>query len=176
MLTGSNDKKVIKLFFDGPGERLHVREVARRTGLSPPGAMKILRRLKSEELVIEEPDNVVVNYRGNYDSSRFVALKRSTNLFSLYACGLIELLSEHYAAPECIVLFGSYARGEDTNKSDIDIAIVTGVDNEPDLQKYEKKLNRKISIHTIRNLKEADHNFLNSLANGIVLSGYLEVT
>jgi predicted nucleotidyltransferase len=176
VLTGCNDEKVIKLFFEGPGERLHVREVARRTGLSPPGAMKILRRLKNEGLLIEEPNNVVVNYRGNYDSSRFVALKRLTNLFSLYECGLIEELSKHYSLPECIVLFGSYARGEDTTRSDIAIAIVTEMDDVPQLHKYEKKLNRKISIHTISNLKEEDSNFRNSLANGIVLSGYLEVT
>lgn len=86
--------KILRLFFNGPGESLHVREVARRAGLSPPGAMKILKHLKSENLVTEEPNNVVVNFRGNYDNPGFVALKRSINLYSLYANGLVDALSE----------------------------------------------------------------------------------
>lgn len=176
MLTASNEEAVLKLFFDGPGERLHVREVARRTGLSPPGAMKILKQLKTEDLVIEEPRNVVVNYRGNYDNPHFIALKRSLNLYSLYTSGLVATLVRFYDTPECVVLFGSYAKGEDTGKSDIDIAIVTEIEKTTDFQCYEKKLSRKISIHIISNLKNKDRNFANSLANGIVLHGYLEVT
>jgi predicted nucleotidyltransferase len=176
MLTESNNVKILKLFFDGPGERLHVREVARRAGLSPPGAMKILKYLKSEDLVIDEPNNVVVNYQGNYDNPCFMAMKRSVNLYSLYASGMINALTEFYNTPECIVLFGSYAKGEDTGNSDIDIAIVTDTEKMPDLQIYEKKLNREISIHLIGNLKKANAGFINSLANGIVLYGYLEVT
>jgi predicted nucleotidyltransferase len=138
--------------------------------------MKILKHLKTEELLVEEPNNIVVNYRGNYDNPRFVAMKRSINLYSLYSSGLINDLTEFYNTPECIVLFGSYAKGEDTGKSDIDIAIVTDTEKMPDLQNYEKKLNREISIHLIGNLKKADASFINSLANGIVLYGYLEVT
>ncbi|OPY30691.1 MAG: Nucleotidyltransferase domain protein [Methanocella sp. PtaU1.Bin125] len=176
MLTESNDVKILKLFFDGPGVRLHIREVARRAGLSPPGAMKILRNLKDRGLVVEEPGDVVVNYKGNYENQRFVALKRSVNLYSLYASGLVDALAEFYFTPECIVLFGSYAKGEDTGKSDIDIAIVTDTEDLPDLHDYEKKLNRIISIHTIGSLKNAEAGFVNSLANGIVLYGYLEVT
>jgi predicted nucleotidyltransferase len=168
--------KILKLFFEGPGERIHVREVARRASLSPPGGMKILKRLKNEDLVIEEPENVVINYRGNYDNPLFVALKRSINLYSLYASGLVDALKKFYDTPECIVLFGSYAKGEDTGKSDIDIAIITDIDKMKNLHIYEKKLNRKISIHLIGNLKSEDRNFANSLANGIVLYGYLEVT
>jgi len=39
--------------------------------------------------------------------------------------GLIALLKDKYEEPEAIVVFGSYARGEDTSESDIDIAVVT---------------------------------------------------
>jgi predicted nucleotidyltransferase len=175
MLIESNDEKVLKLFFDGPGKQLHVREVARRAGLSPPGAMKVLKRLRDEGLVNEESNKVVVNYRGNYDSTRFVALKRSLNLYSLYASGLIDEVAAFYRIPECIVLFGSYAKGEDTGDSDIDIAIVTDMQDLQYLQYYEKKLNRRISIHLVNKVKNEDATFIGSLANGIVLYGYLEV-
>lgn len=175
MLTQNNEEKVLRLFFDGPVKRLHVREVARRTNLSPPGAMKILKRLTNEGLLCEESNNVVVNYSGNYNNPVFTGLKRSSNLFLLYSCGLIMTLAEFYHTPECIVLFGSYAKGEDTDESDIDIAIITGMKKLPELHQYEEKLNRKISIHLISNVKKVDVNFINSLANGIVLYGYLDL-
>lgn len=175
MLTEGNSERILKLFFDGPNTRLHVREVARRTGLSPPGAMRVLKQLKDEGLLIEERDNVVVNYRGNYDEPNFVALKRSMNLYSLFSTSLVDALVTFYRLPECITLFGSFVKGEDTATSDIDIAVVSDMKELPDLQKYEEKLKRKISIHLISRIKNEDVNFINSLANGIVLYGYLEV-
>ena len=45
-----------------------------------------------------------------------------------------------------IILFGSYARGEDTNSSDIDIVVIERRDKMLELEKYEKILNRKIKI------------------------------
>ncbi|WP_424359657.1 nucleotidyltransferase domain-containing protein [Methanocella sp. MCL-LM] len=175
MLTEGNRQRVLKLFFDGPAIRLHVREVARRADLSPPGAKKILEALEKEGLLIREPTPIVVEYRGNYDNDIFLAWKRSMNLFSLHSCGLVKYLTDHYGIPECIVLFGSYARGEDTAQSDIDLAIVTEKDDIPETYSFEDKLRRKISIHLIKKMRDVDAGFINSLANGIVLHGYLEV-
>lgn len=175
MLTENNTQKVLKLFFDGPSVRLHVREVARRADLSPPGAKKILEALEKDGLLIREPTPVVVEYRGNYDSEIFMAWKRSMNLFSLHSIGLVKYLTDFYGIPECIVLFGSYARGEDTTQSDIDVAIVTAKKDVPETDSFEDKLRRKISIHLIESMRDVDSAFINSLANGIILYGYLDV-
>ena len=104
-----------------------------------------------------------------------MGLKRSLNLHSLYSCGLIKDMEEFYRHPRCIVLFGSYAKGEDTDKSDIDLAIVTDMTDIPETDKFERSLKRKININLLKNVKKESPNFINSLANGIVLSGYLEV-
>ena len=80
-----------------------------------------------------------------------------------------------YKTPKCIVLFGSFAKGEDMIKSDIDIAIETHMNDLRDLITFEAVLKRKISIQLVSDIKTENHNFINSLANGIVLSGYLEV-
>lgn len=175
-LNNENWIKILKLFFDGPGVRLHIREVARRTSLTPRGAKYILDALKNDGLLKNESGDIVNNFWGNYDSEKFIGLKRSLNLNTLYSSGLIPMLENFYRIPECIVLFGSYAKGEDTSKSDIDIAVLTDMKDIPELSNYEATLNRKISINLIRNVKKEDANFINSLANGIVLSGYLEVT
>lgn len=174
-LDNENWIRILKLFFDGPQIAIHIREVARRTGMTPRGAKYILDSLKNEGLLNVEPTGVVSNYSGNYQSEKFVALKRSLNLYSLHSSGLVAALEEFYHTPKCIVVFGSYARGEDTGKSDIDIAIVTDIEDTPELETYESFIIRKISISLVRNVRKEDSNFINSLANGIVLSGYLEV-
>ena len=139
-------------------------------------ASRILRRaLEKEGLVEKERTALTVVYRGNYDNERFMALKRSLNLYSLYSSGLVSSLVEFYRIPECIILFGSYAKGEDTKESDIDIAIMTGMKDYPELEIYEDCLKRKISLHLIENSKNEEKEFINSLANGIVLYGYLEL-
>jgi predicted nucleotidyltransferase len=175
MLTEDNRVNILRLFFEGPNVRLHLREVARRAGLSATGAMKILGALEKESLLEKERTAFMVVYRGNYDNERFMALKRSLNLYSLYSCDLVSSLVEFYRIPECIILFGSYGKGEDTKESDIDIAVITGLKDYPELEIYEDCLKRKLSLHLIENSKNEKKEFINSLANGIVLYGYLEV-
>ena len=51
MLTEDNKVHILRLFFEGPNVRLHLREVARRAGLSATGAMKILGALEKEGLL-----------------------------------------------------------------------------------------------------------------------------
>jgi predicted nucleotidyltransferase len=175
MLTEDNRFHILRLFFEGPNIRLHLREIARRTGLSATGAMKILGALENEGLLEKERTALTVVYRGNYDNERFMALKRFLNLYSLYSSGLVSSLVEFYRIPECIILFGSYAKGEDTKESDIDIAIVIGLKEYPELEIYQDCLKRKISLQLIEKIKTEQKEFINTLANGIVLYGYLEV-
>ncbi len=175
MLTEDNKIRILKLFFEGPNERLHLREVARRVGLSATGAMKILRALEKESLLEKERAAVTVVYRGNYDNEKFIALKRALNLYSLNSSGLVSELIDFFKIPECIVIFGSYAKGEDTRESDIDIAVMTSMKEYPQLDVYEGDLKRKINLHLIDNIKNEEKDFINTLANGIVIYGYLEV-
>jgi predicted nucleotidyltransferase len=174
-LEEDNRIRVLKLFFAGPGKQIHIREVARQTGLSPRGTQMILESLRKEGLLISESNNVVNNYRGNFEDRRFIGLKRSLNLYSLYSTGLIQFLEKFYHMPECIVLFGSYAKGDDMPPvSDIDIAVVTEMTKLPDLENFQAALGKSISLHMIENIKDQNANFINSLANGIILSGYME--
>jgi len=175
MLTEDNKVRILRLFFEGPNEHLHLREVARRTGLSATGAMKILDALEKKNLVKKERTAVTVIYRGNYDNENFIALKKSLNLYSLYSCGLVSALVDFYKFPECMILFGSYAKAEDTMESDIDIGIITNMKEYPQIETQENNLKRKISLHLIENTKNEEKEFINTLANGVVLYGYLEV-
>ncbi len=173
MITKNNTSRVMELFFKFPGRKFHLRELERITGLSMPGVRKIAKRLEDEELLLSKKENVVKNFFASRNE-KFVSLKRSYNLYSIYDSGLLGLLRERYEEPEAIVLFGSYSKGEDTAESDIDIAVVTRKGVHVDLSKFEKVLERKISVYEI-SISKAEPEFINSIANGVVLHGYLKV-
>jgi predicted nucleotidyltransferase len=173
MITKDNNLKVMSVFFHYPEKNFHLRELARLTGLSMPGIRKIVKRLEKEGLLASKKEAVVTNVAATRNE-KFLALKRSYNIYSIFLTGLLDFLKEKYEQPESAVLFGSYAKGEDISASDIDIAIITSKRLSVDLSPFEKILKRKISLHEI-SLKKAEKEFLNTLANGIVLSGYLRV-
>jgi predicted nucleotidyltransferase len=173
MITKDNNFKVMRLFFDNPEKKFYLREIARATRLSAPGVLKIIKRLKSEGLLVSEKGKVVEDIFVN-KNEKFLSLKRCYNLFMFFDSKLVKFLRDVYEEPEAIVAFGSYARGEDISTSDVDIAVVTKKRIEASITKFENALKRKINVYEIK-LSECKPEFLNSLANGIVLYGNLEV-
>jgi predicted nucleotidyltransferase len=73
-----------------------------------------------------------------------------------------------------LVLFGSCARGEDIETSDLDLLVVAK-EKEVDLKKFESALKRKISLHFEENVSQIPKELLNNIINGIVVFGYLTV-
>jgi len=173
VLRKNNTWKILELFLQNPERSFHIREIARLVSLSPPSVSKIVAELKKDGLLVSKKEKMVENVSAPR-TEKFVWLKRSYNLHSLYGSGLVDFLRKEYQEPEAIVLFGSYAMGEDTSKSDIDIGIVTDEAKELDLQKFERILGRKINVHEIQ-LKRCEKEFLNNIINGIVLYGCLKV-
>ena len=168
-----NWMKILKVFFDDPKGGFHIRELSRMTGVSPPTVSAIVHKLEDEEiLVLKHEKHLECAYPSPGD--RFKRLKQSFNLLSIYDCGLVEALVKSYNFPEAVVLFGSYSRGEDTKRSDVDLGIVTKRRIVFSTASFEKKLGRKISIHEL-DISKASSEFLNDLANGIVLEGYLKL-
>jgi predicted nucleotidyltransferase len=173
VLIKDNNYNVMKLFFDNPDGKFHIREIARRTSLSAPGVSKILRRLKKEALLVSKKENLVENFEASR-SEKFFWFKKCYNFLSFYESGLVDFLRDKYEEPEAIVVFGSYSNGEDTAESDIDVAVVTKKSVELDLKRFESLLKRRIHILEIQP-SESDKEFLNSLANGTVVYGFFKV-
>ena len=173
MLTKDNAYNVMKLFFDSPDRKVYIREIARQTGLSPPGVLKILKKLKKENLLVSEKENVVENVWASRNE-KFFLLKKCYNFLSLYESGLTDFLRDKYEEPEAIVVFGSFSNGEDTSNSDIDIAVVTNKAADLDLRPFENILKKKINLIEIQ-ISRSEKEFLNNLANGTVVYGFLKV-
>ncbi|MBI4163451.1 MAG: nucleotidyltransferase domain-containing protein [Candidatus Aenigmarchaeota archaeon] len=173
MLLKNNSLRIAEWFFKYPGKTYHIREISRMTKLSTTGVVRAIGELKKEGILVSKKERNAELVNPNFEG-RFVLSKRLYNIYSLYDSGLIDHIKKIYEEPQAIVLFGSYSNGTDTEKSDIDIAIVCEKEKETNLEKFENLLARKIRIQAI-DPKKSDRPFKNSLANGVVLEGFLEV-
>ena len=173
MITKDNNLKVMEFFFKFPYRTFHIRELGRLTRLSSTGVIKIIGRLKKEKLLISKKAKNIEEIKPDFNG-RFLLIKRLYNIYSLYDCGLVDFIKKYYEMPKAIILFGSYSNGTDSEKSDIDIAVLSNKKTAPDFKKFEVKLARKVNIHLI-DIDKTEKEFKNSLANGIILEGFAEM-
>jgi len=87
--------------------------------------------------------------------------------------GLIKELEDIFT-PNCVVLYGSAVEGTDDERGDVDI-FVQSRKKDIKLARYEKILKRKISLLFEPNIEKINDTLKNTLANGIILSGFLKV-
>ncbi|MFH0836868.1 MAG: nucleotidyltransferase domain-containing protein [Candidatus Aenigmatarchaeota archaeon] len=172
-LSGS-EREILGLLCIYPSTEFSYREIERKTGESIGTVSKYVKIVEKKELVKVRSAARAKFVRANTESQDFVSFKKIYNLEILHISGLIYHLNQTLH-PDSIILFGSFSSGTDHEKSDIDIAVIHGRETELDLSVYEKKMNRRISLTRIKNIKKSSNEFKNTLANGIVLSGYIEV-
>ena len=111
--------------------------------------------------------------KANTESSHYLERKRIFNLESIYRSGLVEDLIKKNRYPQAIILFGSFERAQDTESSDIDIAVYSkekpsNAESEI-LVLVEKYTNRKVSLHHIN--KETPDGVFSNMINGTLLYG-----
>lgn len=173
MLDNYNKYKALKVFFYNSTDSLRLREISRMAGISPPSVMQYLKEFEKKGLVKKYMKRGIPFYQANRDSEDFKEYGKISMIFELHDSGLAGYLWEKLA-PDAIILYGSCAKGECTEKSDIDIFIV-GNEHKLELEPYEKKIGRNIHLLFESNTKNISKELINNLINGIVLKGYLKV-
>ncbi len=167
-------QKVFSLLCLRAGEKLSQREIAGILKASPTAVANSLARIKKEHLLTIEKTKTINFISLNRNEKRAIELKKAENLKNTYTSGLSDCL-ENELPGATIFLFGSYSRGEDTNASDIDIAVIGRKDKIIDFSKYEKILNRKINVNFYESWKTIDRHLKNNILNGIILHGGVEL-
>src|SRR3989339_196930 len=124
MLDKYNKYKALKLFLDFPTENFRLREIARLTKISPPSIMNYLKEFEKDLLIKKQIKRNIPFYIALRDNSNFILYKKISILFELNHCGLIDYLWDKLS-PQAIILYGSFARGESIEGSDIDLFILT---------------------------------------------------
>ena len=170
-----NIKQIIEeYFFINPTAKLRVREIERTLKLPLPSVIRYCKESEKEEIL-----KIIrigsVNFYTASRSEKYFLEKKLYNIRQLYESGLVESLKIELSNP-AIVLFGSYAKGEDTENSDIDLYIETPSKKQVNLEKFKKILERDIQLFQHENIRDIKNlNLTNNIINGITLNYYVEV-
>jgi len=173
MITKSIKNRLVDYFFKYPTTKLRVRQIEREVKVPLPSVIRYTKELESERILKSEIIAGVKLYSADRTSKIFLNEKRLFNISLLFKSGLIDLLVNELSNPT-IIVFGSFAKGEDIERSDIDIYIES-TKKIKNLTNFEKKLERNIQIFQYKKINEIKNKELaNNIINGIVLNGFLE--
>ena len=143
---------------------INVREYARLAKVSPPTASKVLSGYMKEKLLVKEEDKGYFLYYANRNDEKFLALSRL--YWGIKLNELLDHLEDQFLNP-VIFLFGSLSKAEAKQDSDIDLAIFTSTKKELNLEKFEKKIRRKIQLFIFKNRTSVKNKeLLNNILNG----------
>jgi predicted nucleotidyltransferase len=168
--------RAIRLLNIKAGQKLSQRKIARSLNVSPTSVAKLIPLLEKRKLIrVTRSKEMNLNLvELNREEREVIYLKKLENQKFIYESGLLSFLKEKYPG-STIILFGSYAKGEDTINSDIDLAIIGSSKKNVELKKYEKSLEREIRINYYKTFKEINKELKENLCNGVVLSGGIEL-
>jgi len=165
----------LRIFFEEPTREFNVREAARILKISPATASKELKKLAKEDLLMERKERMLILYKANIENDFFKDLKVFYNIRKIKTTGLLDSINQFYLKPT-IVLFGSSAYGTDTETSDFDFLLISEKTKEfPDLNKYEKKLKRRIQVFVVKDIKNLkNEHLINNILNGMIIQGKIK--
>ncbi len=173
--------KVLYWFFSFPIKETTLNDLVKETNISKTTANKVINDLIKESFIKREVIGKTWKISCNIDHPYNKSKKICYNLELIYNSGLINEINKKYNLPKVIILFGSYRKGDDTEKSDIDIALEILGDKKLEIKEFIKFKNMgyrkdvKINLH-IFSRKNINSNLFANISNGIVLDGFLEVT
>jgi len=188
ILSSRSKVKIIRVLIDNPKREFCLEDVVKTTGLSFGAAHPALKDLVSSRAVVVRKVGRSTLYKINDKNPIFQKLKE---LF-MREKTMMEDIAEEFVAKvrktgvKAIVLFGSVARGEVTEKSDIDLLfILTGNEKIKTtingligefLDMYDVELvPTLLSVGDVKNrFKKADKFILNVITEGKVLFGDLD--
>lgn len=176
-------QNVLYLFFSFPNMETGLNDLASDLKISKTTAKRVVERLVGEgfldKKVYGKAWRIKCNHDHNYNFNRKVAFNLAM-VFEAYNGGLREHIMQMVDSPRSIILFGSYRKGDDNEKSDVDIAVeVVGNGDVQVLElgvipQFGYRENVKVNLHVFSRNK-VDLNLFSNIANGIVLEGFLEV-
>lgn len=173
MLEKYNRYKVLKVFLDSPTEEFGLREISRLVKLAPVSVLNYLNEFEKQEVITKLQKKGNPAYKARRENEDFIFYKKLSVLYELHNSGLIEYLWQKLA-PKALILYGSNAKGESIEESDLDIFVI-GKEKKINLEEFEKKINKEIHLMFSHDFKNISNELKNNLINGIILKGYFKV-
>ena len=172
--------KVLYWFFSYPNEKFGLNELSAELKISKTTAKSVVTKLVNEGFLNKEEIGKIWRISCNPNSEYNTSRKISYNLSMVMESNILREIHKIIKNPRAVILFGSYRKADDTENSDIDIAVEI-LDNENlriielgEFPKFGYRKNVKVNLHVFSRNK-IDLNLFSNIANGIVLEGFLEV-
>lgn len=172
--------RVLSWFFAYPSRSLSLSELAKNIEISKTSANKIVNSLVNEGFLRKEVLGKIWRISCNQNHLFNTTIKIPYHLSLIYNSGIIPEVLKHVPNPRAIILFGSYRKGDDYEKSDVDIAVEIldkeelKIINLGILSELGYRKNVPVNLH-IFSRKKIDLNLFSNIANGIIIQGFLEV-
>ncbi|MDI6737584.1 MAG: winged helix-turn-helix transcriptional regulator [Nanoarchaeota archaeon] len=184
MALTQNEKKVLRFLAASLNEDYSINEIAKKCGITPNGAYKLLAKLEKEGILKKKQIANIISYKLNFENEKaMLMLELSFAHDSLE--GRIKLRNEDLeplkAATKACILFGSYITAKQ-KPGDIDILFVL---DKKSFNEFKQKLAQVQEIMPAKiqdviqteedlqkNLKKGDKIIKEALQKGIVLWGY----
>ncbi|MEK6967703.1 MAG: nucleotidyltransferase domain-containing protein [Nanoarchaeota archaeon] len=173
-------QKTLEWFFNYPTREISLTDLASNIRISKSSAKSVIELLVQEGFIKKEVLGRVWRLYCNQEHPYNVSRKIGFNLIRIYESGILEEIHNRIKGIKAVVLFGSYRKGDDTEKSDIDIAIEVLGDIETKIEPIGmvKQMSYRTDVTVnlcIFSRSKVDLNLFSNIANGIVLQGFLEV-
>lgn len=169
LMSSRTRAEILRHLFGFDQGELHLRELARRSGLNPTTVRQDLAKLRSLDLVLSRRDGNRVYYRANPAHPCYIDIRGLV----VKSTGLIEVLRRRLDTDDVQIafVFGSVAGGTPGPESDIDLCVIGAVNLRgisKRLEGIEEELGREVNPYCLtpteyrRRVRSGDH-FLGSV-------------
>lgn len=124
IFTGKHSLHLLKFFVESPGQEFYQNEVVKMSGLAPNTVINWLKLLASHGLLNVNWKGGLKIYRLNKENPVVKQLKILLNVATVY-----DAVKSFAGQDFELYLFGSAARGEDDQLSDIDVLLLGKIDD-----------------------------------------------
>jgi predicted nucleotidyltransferase len=175
---------VMKEFLSDYNKQVYGRGLIGKVDMSPKGIALILNKLEKEKILISKKRAGVKYFSLNKKNvliKRYIIVMEIINSIKFLERNLKfkHIIDKLIKPSQIVCIFGSYAKGNQKRKSDIDLFIV-GDFNEKQIKEINEEYKIKISVKNtsksnfIKSIKENNPLINEILTNHILLSGYDE--
>ncbi|MCK5321109.1 nucleotidyltransferase domain-containing protein [Candidatus Pacearchaeota archaeon] len=122
-------KKIMRLFYEKKNVQIHLRDIARRTGLNSNSVTRFLSQLEKRNILKSVKEGNLKKYSVRKNMGTFLVfsifdVERADKLLSLRKEAINYFLKKLKEQPIIVLLFGSTAKLSSVKGSDIDLLFV----------------------------------------------------
>lgn len=159
-----SDLKVLTMIANNPFTEFYLRELSKELKISPSTTKKSLDKLKKYDMIKEKRKGNLRIISGNPEEILFKQFKILLNIEK------VKPIVEQIMPAASIILFGSYAKGENSRESDIDFCVISNKKNLKIESSYDIQLIQLTPAGWV-NLKKDNPALAKAIGEGITMHG-----